>query len=65
MDIPTKAELNGRALYILIDPAEDVPRSERIEIHQSPDGLTAYARERGLVLVQGFIAYDGREAGQE
>lgn len=65
MTIPSKAELNGRPLYLVI--AHD-PNSPGILVHaMSVDntGFAAVAAAENGVIVQATVVYDGREANEE
>lgn len=65
MNIPTKAELNGRPLYLVVS---DNPDGDGVLVHaMSVDntGFAAIAAAEHGVIVQAAVVYDGREAGEE
>lgn len=65
MAFPTKAELNGRALYVVLStgPATDTDYTHYVGTDKAQ--AESVARHFQGVVVEGVIAYDGREAGEE
>lgn len=65
MQLHTKAELNGRPLYLVVSDSED---GENLVVHAMSVDNTGFARIAAFehaVVLQATVVYDGREANEE